>query len=160
MRMKIFLIWFFSACVACGAVEFYAGKYNVRDFDIFAELENLSVAGCLSGGIVRQIEDKTGVKSPPLYRGAVSDFEILPDKEAPGIRLKLLPGKVPPEWNYRSHSGNTLSLISKVKKSRKTHLKKRTPKPFFRKGLRRKAFERSKLGKFCVSGHLLRTPQI
>ena len=152
MRMKIFLIWFFSACVACGAVEFYAGKYNVRDFDIFAELENLSVAGCLSGGIVRQVEDKTGVKSPPLYRGAVSDFEILPDKEAPGIRLKLLPGKSPARMELPEPQWKHVVFDFKSKKITKNAFEKTDSKAFFSKRFEEKSVRTVKVREVLCFG--------
>ena len=152
MRMKIFLIWYFSACMLCGAIEFSAGKYKIRDFDVFAELENLSVKGCLSGGIVYQIQDETGVKAPPLYRGTVSVFEILSDKEAPALRLKLLPGKSPARMELPEPQWKHVVFDFKSKKITKNAFEKTDSKAFFSKRFEEKSVRTVKVREVLCFG--------
>lgn len=91
--LRYLFFWGLSCCVLAGAIEFSAGKYIVRDYDVYSELELLSKKGELSGGILRQTVDGTRMLSPPLSRGSVSSFEIVPNKLSPKLCINVIPQK-------------------------------------------------------------------
>lgn len=149
---KLLLFWGLSYCSLSGAIEFSAGKYTVRDYEIYSELELLSKKGDLSGGIVYQIQDETGVKAPPLYRGTVSVFEILSDKEAPALRLKLLPGKSPARMELPEPQWKHVVFDFKSKKITKNAFEKTDSKAFFSKRFEEKSVRTVKVREILCFG--------
>lgn len=91
--LRSLFFWGLSYCILPGAIEFSVGKYTVRDYEVYSELEFLSKKGELSGGIIRQTVGDAKMLVPPLSRGFVSSFGIIPNNHRPMLHINVIPQK-------------------------------------------------------------------